>query len=183
MLIDNLALKAPQVAPGQIPGWTTQLEAFSKAHPIQRRMKFCPRLETLSLRECSLNVASIWNMLKARNDNSQDEGEAYTTIRQSLTSGSERSMIQPARRVIKPLRRTKLASQSASPTEQDTSSSSQPAANVLASHTILQAMQVSDTQPSSLISYMRLAGCRGSGLNEIAVMELLAKWCTVVWSD
>jgi len=188
-LLKSLTLRAPEVAAGQVPGWTTQLADASsnkKVQQMQRTMKFCTRLEALSFWGCHLDVMTLWDLFKARNDTQDEHTEAgtYTTIRQSLTS-----TVLPARRVIKPLRRTKLASQPEGVSQlaslerrpSTRASSSNPAAAVLASPAILQAMRASATQPPSFISYLRLAGCRG--VDERALMKLVGNLCTtIVWS-
>ncbi|KAF9073860.1 hypothetical protein BDP27DRAFT_1318279 [Rhodocollybia butyracea] len=184
MLVDSLALKATRVAPGQVLGWTTELMDTSRNVPHHRRsMKYCPCLESLSLWECDLDFLRLQKMLDARNDhaspNEDEDADAFTTIRQSPNNtGSKRPIKQlPARRIIKPLRRTKLALEG----EYDTSSSAQSSSGtVLVGATVLQAMRTGAARPSSRISYLRLAGCKG--VDKYSA-RMLGEWVNdVVWS-
>ncbi|KAJ4489548.1 hypothetical protein C8J55DRAFT_557454 [Lentinula edodes] len=197
VLLESLALKATRVAAGHSLGWMSEFldsPNKQKAQQPQRRMKFCSRLEALSLWGCDLDMTVLYNMIKARNDPTQDDDDdddtgPYTTVLQSSTKRS--ATVLPARRVIRPLRRTKLSSQSNNQnvesvgiSEDDSSTlfgASSSAATVLASPAILQAMQVSAAQPTSQVSYLRVAGCKG--VNDRAAGRLANLVADVVWSD
>ncbi|KAJ4476715.1 hypothetical protein J3R30DRAFT_324879 [Lentinula aciculospora] len=198
VLLESLALKATRVAPGQSPGWMSELVDSSNLNrqQSQRRMKFCPRLEALSFWGCDLNVTILYNMIKARNDPSEDDDDntgPYTAVQDSITTSYKRpAVVLPARRVIKPLRRTKLSSQANSQQVESlgiseenlflssgVSSTSTP--TVLASPALLQAMQANAAQPPARISYLRLAGCKGID-DSLSIGRLEKLVGDVVWS-
>ncbi|KIK71303.1 hypothetical protein GYMLUDRAFT_326254 [Collybiopsis luxurians FD-317 M1] len=172
-LLVSLALKAPRVAAGQSLGWMTELEGGKKskeAQQPQRRMKFCPRLEALSFWNCGLDIAILWNMVEARNNPGHADADEGSTEKDSA--------VLPARRLIKPLRRTRFplqASESGNKEQELSSSQSN------SSSSLLQAMHASIVQPPSKISYLRLAGCKG--VDEASAGKL-GKWVKdVVWSE
>ncbi|KAJ3998476.1 hypothetical protein F5050DRAFT_1805923 [Lentinula boryana] len=195
-ILGSLALRATLVAPGQSLGWMSELVDVSnpnrqKLEGSQRRMKFCSKLEALSLWGCDPNFATLYSMMKARNDPTQDDYDytaPYTTVRQSLTALSKRpAAVLPARRVIKPLRKSKLVAQTTNQKAEFLEDStlrlgvSDPStATVLASPVTLQAMQASAAQPPSRISYLRLAGCRDINDRSVGLLEKLVD--DVVWS-
>ncbi|KAJ3990450.1 hypothetical protein F5890DRAFT_1479893 [Lentinula detonsa] len=195
-ILESLTLRATLVAPGQSLGWMSELVDISnpnrqKPEGSQRRMKFCSKLEALSLWGCDPNFATLYSMMKARNDPTQDDYDytaPYTTVRQSLTALSKRpAAVLPARRVIKPLRKSKLVSQTTNQEAEFLEDSTlrlgvsnSSTATVLASPVILQAMQASAAQPPSRISYLRLARCRDINDRSVGLLEKLVD--DVVWS-
>ncbi|KAJ3828524.1 hypothetical protein EV361DRAFT_933743 [Lentinula raphanica] len=195
-LLHSLALRATLVAPGQSLGWMTELSDPNdeKGHQAERRMKFCPKLEALSLWGCELSLPFLRLMLVARNgvnQDVQDDSSPYTTIQQSLSKRP--GAILPARRVIKPLRKSKIAPGTTSPqrpqnlTEDEVSSSVSSTLDTssaeLVNPAILQAMQASAAEPSSKITYLRLTNLNCPGLDEESVGRLEKLVDDVIWTD